>query len=387
MKSEAHFVLATPARSPADPFGVALENHGFLRLVALGTRRGIVGIPPERTNLNPLIGLCAYAATLVLSSFQAESFRFHLLPWFDRWAVKQLQPGDHVISSYGYANECFAWVRARGGKTFIDAGNSHIEHYWQIVAEEYARWNCSLPPFPTYWYERGKAMLPLTDYVLSPSSFVTRSFLDRGFKPEQILQNIYPVDLDCFSPMPEPRPANRPLTIISTGGVSLRKGTPYLLEAFRSIRRTHPSARLLLTNLVHDSMRPLLRRWSDLPIEWVPLLPHARLAEHLRQGDVFVLPSLEDGFARTVTEALACGLSVVTTANTGACDHVIPGVNGEIVPLRDATAIATAVLTCFERTCAEGRPPLTDLQRRLSFATFEQDFLTQLEKLGLVPGS
>lgn len=378
------FVVATPTRSVCDDNARVLEKIGRLRFIALGTRRGTSGVPLEWTRLNLWIGLWNYAAARMLGSFRAESFRFRLLPWFDRWVLKQLQPGDHIISSYGYANECFKFARQHGGKTFVDAGNSHIENFWSVISEEHRRWKCPYPPFAPHWLERSKAMLAQTDFVLSPSSYVTNSFLARGFKPEQILKNVYPVDLSLFQPATAPRPKNRPLTIINTGSLSLRKGTPYLLEAFRLIRQRHPSARLLLTQIVQDDVKPILAHFGDLPIEWSPPLPHAPLAERLRTADVFVLPSLEDGFARTVSEALACGLPAVTTPNTGASDFVKPGVNGEIVPIRDPAATAEAILKCWGRVQQNPAPDATGLREKLSFETFAGDFVRQLTTLGFV---
>src|SRR5258706_11261987 len=111
------FTIATPGRSVCDDNARALERQGRLRFIALGTRGGTAGVPPEHTRLNPRIGLCAYVAARTLPAFQAESFRFRLLPWFDRWVLKQLTPGDHILSSYGYANESFKFVRRHGGKT------------------------------------------------------------------------------------------------------------------------------------------------------------------------------------------------------------------------------------------------------------------------------
>lgn len=379
------FAVATPYRTTCDDMARVLERANKLRFIALGTRRGIAGVPLERTRLKPIIGLASYIAAKTLSQFWWESFRYRLLPWFDHWALKQLVPGDHVVSSYGYANECFRFARRHGGKTLIDAGNSHIEHFYEVISEEHRRWNCPLPPMPPYWYERSKAMLAETDYVFSPSSYVTRTFLERGFKPEQILKNIYPVDLSVFEPPTVPRPKDRPLTIISTGSLSLRKGTPYLLEAFRLVRQKHPSARLLLMRIIQNDIEPVLERYRDLPIEWSPGLAHPQLAAHLRSADVFVLPSLEDGFARTVTEALSCGLPVITTPNTGASDLVQPGVNGEIVPIRDAPAIADAVLKWAEKILSGNWQPrvLANLEP-LSFEYYEREFVAQLTKLGLL---
>ena len=378
------FVVATPGRSVSDANARALERIGRLRFIALGTRRGIPEVPPERTRLNPWIGLKTFVAAKILSPFAAESFRFGLLPQFDMWVKKQLTPGDHIISSYGYANECFKFVRAHGGKTFVDAGNSHIESFWEILTEEHRRWGCPTPPVAPHWFARAKEMLAAhTDYILSPSTYVTNSFLARGFRPEQILRNLYPVNLELFTPRTAPRPKNQPLTIINTGSLSLRKGTPYLLEAFRLIRQGHPAARLLLTEIIQDDVKPILARYRDLPIEWSPPLPHPQLAERLRSADIFILPSLEEGLVRTACEAMACGLPVVLTPHCGANDFVQPGVNGEIVPIRDAAATAEAILKCWERARQNHVLNTADLRVKLSFENFERTFIKQLQTIGL----
>jgi glycosyltransferase involved in cell wall biosynthesis len=382
--SIARFIVATPQRSVCDENARALEHAGLLRFLALGTRRGTFGVPTERTQLNFWIGLSTYAAARTLGTFQAECFRFRLLPWFDRWVLKQLQPGDHIISSYGYANACFKFVRQHGGKTFVDAGNSHIENFWEILSEEHRRWKSAFPPVSRFWYERARTMLADVDYVLSPSSYVSRSFLQRGFKPGQILKNVYPVNLDRFQPGRNGR-KNRSLTVINTGSLSLRKGTPYLLEAFRMVQRKHPSARLLLTRDVREDVLPILSQYEDLPIEWSPSLPHAELVQRLQSADVFVLPSLEEGLARAALEAMACGLQVVLTPHTGANDFVQPGLNGEVVPIRDAQATAEAILKCAERAQSGFSPDMTVLRQKLSFETFAQDFMNQLRELKLAP--
>jgi glycosyltransferase involved in cell wall biosynthesis len=379
------FVVATPSRSVCDNYARALQKENLLRFIALGTRRGAASVPSERTRLNPWIGLCTYAAAKTLSSSSAESFRFRLLPWFDRWVLKQMHSGDHIISSYGYANECFKFVRAHGGKTFLDAGNSHPENFWQTISEEHRRWKCSYPPVSSLWHDRSISMLKDADLVLSPSSFVTRSFLERGFEPERILRNVYPVDLTCFQSSKQERPKNRPLTIISTTSLSLRKGSPYLLEGFRIVRKSIPNARLLLTRVVEDSVKEILPEYSDLDIEWSPSLPHAQLAGRLRSADIFVLPSLEEGLARTAIEALACGLPAIVTPNTGVNDWITSGQNGEVVPIRDSQAIAEAVFKWADRACSpEPRHSMLPDPKEFSFSHFEQNFLEQLYEKGIV---
>src|ERR1043166_4999191 len=85
----AKFVVATPQRSVCDDNARALEGHGLLRFIALGTRKGTRGVPRWHTKLNPWIGLLIYASGRWRPPFKAESFRFRLLPWFDRWVLRQ----------------------------------------------------------------------------------------------------------------------------------------------------------------------------------------------------------------------------------------------------------------------------------------------------------
>ncbi len=175
------------------------------------------------------------------------------------------------------------------------------------------------------------------------------------------------------------------MTLIGTGALCLRKGSPYLFEAFRLIHKQIPNARFVLRNIVFDDFKPLLPRFRDLPVTWLGVMPHAELAAHLRQADIFILPSLEDGLALTVVEALACGLPVITTPNTGASELIQPGINGEVVPIRDPQAIADAVFKWADRVLAPGSQPHVQVNPELlTFAHFEKVFLNQLRDLGII---
>jgi starch synthase len=400
------FTLAVPYRTDYyNGYAAVLEQAGWLRNCVMWTRRPMPGTPENKNRLNPTLGLAAYCGARILPSYYAEAFRFALYPLFDRWAMTQLVPGDHIISSYAHANESFKWARKHGGKTFLDGGNSHPDNFWEILSEEHRRWNCPYPPVPKFYYERCRRMMEDVDYILSPSDFVSESFLVRGFMPEQIIPVVYPVDLTMFrsdfdsgwrmangSPRrlnlvadgessaegsrvaraSEERRPPRPFTIINTGSLSLRKGTPYLLEAFRMIRKQIPDARLLLTNAVSDSIKPILAKYSDLPIEWAPYLPPSQLAERLRSADLFILPSLEEGLVRTALEAMACGLPVILTPNTGTAQYVQDGVNGSVVPIRDVDAIVRQALLWRDKLAAGHTVPVGDLPAQFSQERLEQ---------------
>lgn len=368
--------VACPVRSVCDHHARVFAEQGRLQGHYLGTRRGAAGIPESLSHRFPLVGLISYAVTRALPAC-GEAAKVASFPLFDAWASSRIPPATAVFSSYGYAVRAFEKARKSSAFTLLDGGNSHFAHYWKVVSEEHARWNCDLPPFPKAWLDRGLRSIDLTDWVFSPSSHVTRSFVEQGFSEGRILRLPYPVDLNHFSPDPVEEMPVSPLRVICTGGVSLRKGFPYLLEAMRIIRKERDAV-LLLTDIVHPSMRPILASYSDVPIEWAPMLPHEKLGARLKSAHVFALLSLEEGLARTALEAMACGVPVVLTPATGTSDFVIHGVNGEVVPIRDPEATAAAILRCQELRVDPGSAEIARIQDALSFETFTRTLLQHL---------
>jgi glycosyltransferase involved in cell wall biosynthesis len=374
------FIVACPQRSAADYHAAVLVKHGLLRKYFVGTRRPTEGIPREITCFHKVWGAAATLSAMVLPSYQGEWVRSAMHPLYDAWVLPQIEPEDNIISSYGYANFCFKKVKKLKGKTFLDAGNSHPAHFWDIITEEHRIWSVKRPPYPPHWNQRARRMLDYTDYIICPSRYVEQTYLERGFAKDHLLYAPYPTDLSLFQPDWESIPPADPLRVICTGSVSLRKGFPYLLEAIRLLRKDR-DVRLMLTDSVESSMLPILKRYNDIPIEWAPSLNHRDLASRLKKAHVFALLSLEDGFARTVTEALACGLPAVVTPHTGARDFIVNGKNGYVVPIRDAAAAAEAIQKAADirfggwRSDAE----LPDL----SFQAFESQFMKELARIGM----
>jgi glycosyltransferase involved in cell wall biosynthesis len=381
-RSKPSFVVAVPFRSVCDQHARFLQEQGMLRLYATWNRRGTAGIPGEKTKLFPILGLLSYVAARTLSPYYGEAFRFALHPLYDRWVRSLLKPGDHILSSYGYTNDCFRWARQQGGMTFLDAGNSHPSQFWKIMSEEHQRWGCTYPPVSHAHYRRSLAMMKEVDWVMAPSSFVEDSFVQNGFFAKKIARIPYATDLNVFQ-VAEKRTPDRPFTVINTGGLSLRKGTPYLLEALRILKRQVPELRILLTRQISDSIRPILARFSDLTSEWSSTLPQQQLAKRLQSADLFILPSLEEGMARTALEAMACGLPVILTPNTGSSDLVEEGINGSIVPIRSPEEIVDKALFWRERILGrgtQGNSIHTDLSK-LAYPHFSQRFGAFLKKI------
>jgi glycosyltransferase involved in cell wall biosynthesis len=384
MPASNQFAMACFARSGDDNFARALENHDLLDFYALGTRHGARGISPEHTRLQPLFGLLNYALAKTLPTYQAESLRFRTYGIFDRWAQSLLQPGQNFFTGYAFAPGAMHKVKTWNGLAFLDAWTSHPEEFWRVLTDEQKIWGSKFLPVSRHYQNLVVQSVEAADFICVSSTFVKNSFLKQGFPVEKLLFCPYPVDLQAFQPAKEPRPANRPFTILHTGGLSLRKGTPYLLEAFRLIRKKIPNAVLRIKRHLRNDVTDIVKKNSNLPIEWSESLDFAGHVRRYQTSDLLLFPSIEDGFAFVVAEALACGLPVVTTSNVGASDLIKPGINGEIVPIRDAPALANAALKWWEKISAgEKIGGREQLIKQLSFEIFEKKFIGQLSQIGI----
>jgi glycosyltransferase involved in cell wall biosynthesis len=379
------FVMAGFARSGDDNFARVLEKHGLLDFYALGTRRGTKGVSREHTRLQPIFGLINYLLANTLSTYQSESLRFRLFGAFDRWVQTLLRPGQNFFTGYAFAPRSMRWIQRHGGLAVLDAWTSHPDEFWNLLTEEQHRWGSRYLPVSRYYQDKVVESVGAADYICVSSTFVRESFLKRGFDPQRLLACPYPADLTAFQPALEPRPANRPFTILHVGGLSLRKGAPYLLEAFRLIRKEVPNAVFRVKRNIRNDAEEILRRYSDLPIEWSGGLPFDEHVQRYQSSDLLLFPSVEDGFAFVVAEALACGLPVITTVNTGASDLVRPGENGEVLPIRDSQALANAALKWWDRIrTGERISNFEELKSRLSFEKFEATFIGHLARLGIL---
>ena len=187
--------------------------------------------------------------------------------------------------------------------------------------------------------ERKDEELRLADRIFVASTFTRRTLEQCPFPIAPISVVPYGADIGiCSSPQKTTKPSD-PLRILFVGGLGQRKGLSYLLEAIKTLR---PSVHLTLIGRKSvDSCRPL-----DMATDthrWIPSLPHEDILREMRNHDVFVFPSLFEGFGLVITEALSQGLPVITTPNTCGPDVISEGVDGFIIPIRDSEAIAEKI--------------------------------------------
>jgi glycosyltransferase involved in cell wall biosynthesis len=206
--------------------------------------------------------------------------------------------------------------------------NSHIEYGDEILLREFESLNIKGGVFEkeTDHYTRLQAYEE-SDYILCPSEFVRRSFLSKGFAPERLLKvNFgFPAIETGNSKVDKPHHAFRMLYV---GQLHYRKGLRYAIEAFRKLN--HPNKEFIIvgpktpiTGLENTQIPP--------GVVFTGTLKGEDLKNEYRKASVFVLPSLEEGLALVQGEALAFGVPLLITTNTGGDDIIENGKEGFIV--------------------------------------------------------
>jgi glycosyltransferase involved in cell wall biosynthesis len=262
---------------------------------------------------------------------------------FDRWTESQLKRSlrrggriDALIGISGSSLRAGALIQRAGGVFICDRGSTHQRYQEQILGDEFRRWGVNTPPSDPRDTRREEAIYAACDAITVPSTAAARSFAEMGVPPEKVHVIPYGVRLDSFRPTGEPDPNT--FDVLFAGSVGLRKGVPYLLEAFAQVR--HPHKRLRIAGAVQEDIRSILPRLPMENVEILGAMAQAELAALMSRSHVLALPSIEEGLALVQAQALACGCPVVCSTNTGGEDLFSDGVEGFIVPIRDPGALA-----------------------------------------------
>lgn len=255
---------------------------------------------------------------------------------FDRWTQLVLPPCDAFIGISGAGLLTGQKVQQRGGKYICDRGSTHQRFMDGVLRDESARWGLPLPVQAPHVVEREEACYTAADMITVPSSVARRSFLELGIAPEKVAVIPYGVRLDRFQKTADP--AQDTFEVLFAGQVSLRKGVPYLLEAFARVR--HPRKHLTLAGFVQAHLKELLPSLPTDQVTFIGAVSQAELVDRMSRSHCLVLPSIEEGLALVQAQAMACECPVIATVATGAEDLFTDGVEGFIVPDRNTDALA-----------------------------------------------
>jgi alpha-maltose-1-phosphate synthase len=261
---------------------------------------------------------------------------------FDQWVASTITSADifHCLSGFGL-NSHVILKEKFGLITICDRGSCHISFQKEILEEEYAKFHQHFY-FDPWAIQREIDEYNFCDYIVIPSYFAARSFIKYGIDEKKIIKIPYGVDLSLFIPVPK---RDNVFRILFVGNLSIEKGIPYLLEAFGNLKL--PNLELWLIGGITPEIKPTLNKFSDC-FSYLGYIPRWKLAEYYSQGSILVMPSLQEGMSLVQAQAMACGLPVIATENSGAEDLFTNGLEGIIIKARDSRAIRDAIILLYE---------------------------------------
>jgi starch synthase len=327
------------------------------------------GIPRDLVRTFPLVHTADYLLRRTPMYSAALDGRFNEANslTFDAWMRVTIEPCDAFIAISGAGLTTGPKVQGMGAKFICDRGSTHQRFQNQVLAEEHRRWQVRYVDPPAHILRREEAIYAAADAITVPSTAARRSFEQMGVSPAKLHVIPYGVRLDKFRPIA--KPSAETLEVLFAGQVGLRKGVPYLLQAFSQVR--HPRKRLTIVGAVQAEMRELLGRLPTEHVVFTGTLSQADLATRMSRSHVLALPSVEEGLALVQGQAMACGCPVVATMATGAEDLFTDAREGFIVPERDVAALAERLQQLADDPALRAQMSEAALQRVVSLGGWD----------------
>lgn len=278
-------------------------------------------------------------------------FSNELIRWFSN--MRHL-PENSVFFGYDTCGlEVMQYLKSRSVLCILDQIDPGRVEAEMVRAEQetWPGWEDQLLEIPEEFFERHHLEWELADRVVVNSNWSRSALVQQGVAVAKI--SVVPLSYEVQASVGPARASGddrgrsrvqrsfskqSPLNVLFLGQVMLRKGVQYLAAAAETLRNEP---------VVFDIVGPV--KLSEMAVATVPgnMRFHGRatrdqISDWYQKADVFVLPTLSDGFAITQIEAMANGLPVIATPNCG--EVATDGIDGFIVPPRDPDALAAAIM-------------------------------------------
>jgi glycosyltransferase involved in cell wall biosynthesis len=272
---------------------------------------------------------------------------------FDGWIVKQfakrirrLNISYNVFFGYSYDSlEMLQQEFGNGRLTIVCQTDPGPAHY-RMISEEEALWPEYVTGSRHVWSQTREERLylewQLADVIVVNSEWTKDSIISEGADQAKIevLPLAYQRETENLRRHNLlPKKVRGPLRVLWLGNVAIGKGIQYLVEAARSI--IDESVEFIVGGSINISSEAV--EAAPKNITWLGQIPRNLTTDLYQDCDVFIFPTLSDGFGITQLEAMAHGLPVITTPNCGSV--VEDKVTGFIVPARNSDSLAKAVLS------------------------------------------
>ena len=353
-----------------------LKLFGFPKIASRLISRGHTGIPFSRVRSFDGLGLRHAIARRLVKDTAARTRNFcHFSSIFNHRVIAAGYGEASIIYGFNGASlELFQHAKTLGKICYLDqtmAARSVMARELSEAVTNFPNWqpNLSLPKGNDMRSGREKLEWALADRILCPSHFVMDSIARAGGPLEKCVLVPFGTDAQIRVHRQRYRKPDSPLRILFVGEVGIRKGVPYLLKALAKL--SLPYECKIVGPIELDSA--ILEKYDDLA-SFVGAVPRSEVQSFYDWADLFVLPSLFEGSAGVNLEALASGLPVIATPNSGA-----PSVKGvKFVKARSVIELSEAIHQ-VDKEYESFRPDMFTL-REISVENYQRKIISLINR-------
>lgn len=273
---------------------------------------------------------------------------------FDRVVARRLKRTEGFVGFSGRAHHSFRRARAlKFEQLTLESAPSHITNVRKLHSRAARRYPIEESWLSPAQYKKTLREYEQADVITVISEYSRQTFLAAGVSEAKLRRRLLGI-APRFAPPPR-RISDNIFRVVYIGRLQVSKGVPVLVEAFRRLH--DKQAELVLSGgCATTSMARYLQRQMALD-------PRIRLSAgdplpHFHRADVVVNPSFEDGLGLAPLEALACGVPVIVTEDTGMKEFVVSGTNGYVLPTGDVDALVEQLRDVRQRPLKDKFAPL-----------------------------
>ena len=317
-------------------------------------------------------------------NFILSKIYFYLNSLFENLSTKMIEFNkiDILVAWSGSAEKSFKKINLlkKNIIKILERGSTHISFQNKILEEEFKKLRIDKIPIDKRTIEKEIREYNLSDYIFVPSSFAKKTFIENGIDEKKIIKVPYGTNLDEFYAEEN---ISKQFTIISTGHISVRKGSLYLLEAFSELNLD--DSKLLMVGNIEKDLFPFLKPFFLNPnIIFQKHVNQKKLRSFYNNSNLFVTSSLEEGLAVVQIQAMACGLPLICTPNSGGEELIEEGKNGFICPIRDKDYLKNKIIYFYnnrEKLKILGKNSNYKAKNYFSWDKYSQDIYQEYKKL------
>ena len=314
-----------------------------------------------------------------------DEYDSKLKPIFTRLVSKQLQnrQWDIVIYWSSVGLEILKNSKIKTKLKICFRGSAHIQTQYDILAEEESRAGTSIEKPNSWNINREIREYNLSDLICTNSIFSYNSFLLKGFSDKKLINIPLGVDISNFEAKREEISTrikrilcNKQLKIINVGTISFQKGVYDWIQIINKLKNSNFD--FTFVGPISKECKEIVSNIKD-KANFIGKIPQNKLTNYYKDADLFILPTIHDGFGLVITQALSSGIPVITTENSGGPDHIKEGYTGWIVPIRQPKLIIDRLKWCHNNRIKLAKMVVNNYKARnnLDWSKVAEEFVTK----------